>query len=96
MASNRQYLVIYDISDSKRLRKIDHIVSGYGYRLQYSVFLCSLSDTAKSKLRNQICSVINNSKDQCCIIDLGVSENIQTSFLVMGRPLIKIPQITFL
>ena len=59
MAVRRQYLVIYDIADPKRLRRMDRLISGYGYRIQYSVFLCSLSRTMKAELENEIRQVIH-------------------------------------
>ena len=37
------YLVAYDISDPKRLRKVATVCEDFGYRKQYSVFLCRLS-----------------------------------------------------
>lgn len=96
MAARRQYLVMYDISDSKRLRRMDRLISGYGYRIQYSIFLCSLSGTMKAQLTNEIRQIINSIEDQCCLIDLGKQDNPADLFIVLGRPLIKIPKITFL
>ena len=34
------YLVAYDICDPKRLRKVAHTCEDFGFRRQYSVFLC--------------------------------------------------------
>lgn len=96
MAARRQILVMYDISDPKRLRRMDRLISGYGYRIQYSVFLCSLSGTLKAELEDEIRRILHWKKDQCCLIDLGDVEDPLTLFLVFGRPLIKIPKITFL
>jgi CRISPR-associated protein Cas2 len=36
--SRLRYLVSYDISDPKRLRKVARSLEGFGVRLQYSVF----------------------------------------------------------
>ena len=36
------HLVAYDISDSKRLRRISRICLDYGIRVEYSVFECDL------------------------------------------------------
>ena len=96
MAARRQYLVMYDVSDPKRLRRMDRLISGYGYRIQYSVFLCSLSGTLKAELENEIRQIIHWKADQCCLIDLGELSDPLDSFLVLGHPLIKIPKITFL
>ena len=82
------FVVIYDIADPKRLRRMDRLISGYGYRIQYSVILCSLSRTMKAELENEI--------RQCCLIDLGELDDPADLFVVLGKPLMKIPKITFL
>ena len=93
MAVRRQYLVIYDIADPKRLRRMDRLISGYGYRIQYSVFLCSLSRTMKAELENEIRQVIHFYEDQCCLIDLGELDDPADLFVVLGKPLMKIPNL---
>ena len=39
------YLVCYDISDPKRLRKVAQTCEDFGVRRQFSVFLCRLTAT---------------------------------------------------
>ena len=38
------YIVVYDISNPKRLRKISSLLKRYGRRVQKSVFECSISE----------------------------------------------------
>ena len=45
LMSRRRYLVAYDIRDDRRLRSIAVCTEGYGNAIQYSVFVCDLSDT---------------------------------------------------
>ena len=47
------YLVAYDISDAKRLRKVAQACEDFGFRRQYSVFLCRLNgrDLVRLKAR---------------------------------------------
>lgn len=45
------WIVSYDISDPKRLRKVARACEDYGVRKQLSVFLCRLSATDFVKLR---------------------------------------------
>jgi CRISPR-associated protein Cas2 len=45
--ARRRYLVAYDIRDDRRLRSIAGCMEGYGTRIQYSVFVCDLSDREK-------------------------------------------------
>ena len=42
------YVVTYDISDPKRLRKVYKMMLGYGEHLQLSVFQCELNLVSSS------------------------------------------------
>ena len=64
------YLVAYDISDPKRLRKVAHCCEDYGYRRQLSVFLCRLSATDFVKLRTRLYDLIDRAADQVLFIPL--------------------------
>lgn len=72
--NRRRYLVAYDISDEYRLRKVHGVVKGYGYGLQYSLFLCDLSDVEKLMLKSALGPVIHHAEDRVAIIDLGDSQ----------------------
>lgn len=37
-------LICYDVRDEKRLRATSKLLSGYGERVQYSIFRCWLTD----------------------------------------------------
>ena len=52
--SRIRYLVSYDISDPKRLRKVARSLEGFGVRLQYSVFECPLDDLRLAKLKAEL------------------------------------------
>ena len=64
------YLVCYDISDPKRLRKVATVCEDFGYRRQYSVFLCRLSPTDMVRLRNRLYDLIDLKADQVLFIPL--------------------------
>ncbi|HWB87252.1 MAG TPA: CRISPR-associated endonuclease Cas2 [Bryobacteraceae bacterium] len=68
------YLVCYDISDDKRLRKVFQIMRGYGDHLQYSVFECQLTQTDLIKLRGELGTVIDRREDQVLFVNLGPAE----------------------
>jgi CRISPR-associated protein Cas2 len=68
------YLVSYDISDPKRLKKVHKTMTGYGQHLQYSVFRCELSPTDRVRLKSVLCDLINNKEDQVLFIDLGPAD----------------------
>ena len=61
--SRRRYLVAYDIRDDRRLRAVANCTEGYGDRIQFSVFVCDLSDTEKFAMRADLESRMNQSED---------------------------------
>jgi CRISPR-associated protein Cas2 len=64
------YIVSYDISDPKRLRKVATACEDYGVRKQYSVFLCRLSATDFVRLRGRLYDLVNLEQDQVLFIPL--------------------------
>ncbi|MDQ2844284.1 MAG: CRISPR-associated endonuclease Cas2 [Acidobacteriota bacterium] len=70
----KSYLVCYDISDDKRLRRVFKIMRGYGDHLQYSVFECQLNATDLVKMRAELAAAIHHDKDQVLFVDLGPAE----------------------
>lgn len=64
------YLVCYDISDPKRLRKVATCCEDFGVRKQLSVFLCRLSATEFVKLRVRLYDLIDLQEDQVLFIPL--------------------------
>ena len=68
------YLVCYDISDDKRLRKVFQLMRRYGDHLQYSVFECQLTPTDLVRLRAELADIIHHDEDQVLFVDLGPSE----------------------
>lgn len=78
------YLVAYDISDPKRLRKVAQTCEDFGYRKQLSVFLCRLSATDFVRLRSRLYDLIHLEQDQVLFIPLcGKCVNAIES---LGRP----------
>jgi CRISPR-associated protein Cas2 len=69
--ARRRYLVAYDIRDDRRLRSIAGCVEGYGTRIQYSVFVCDLSDQEKVLMRRDIEALMKTTEDSVMMIDLG-------------------------
>jgi CRISPR-associated protein Cas2 len=78
------YLVCYDISDPRRLRKVARTCEDFGYRKQLSVFLCRLSATDFVRLRNRLYDIVNLQEDQVLFIPLcGKCVN---AIEAIGRP----------
>lgn len=53
----RWYLVVYDIRDPVRWRKVYRIMKGCGERVQLSVFRCLLDDRDRERLRHELAGV---------------------------------------
>ena len=68
------YLVCYDISDDKRLRKVFQAMRGYGDHLQYSVFECQFTEMDLVKCRAELGQIIHHNEDQVLFVCLGPSE----------------------
>lgn len=64
------FLVCYDISDPKRLRKVAMACEDYGLRKQLSVFLCRISATDMVRLRTRLYDLIKLDEDQILIIPM--------------------------
>jgi CRISPR-associated protein Cas2 len=64
------FLVAYDICDPKRLRKVAHTCEDFGFRRQYSVFLCRLSAHDLVRLKNKLYDIIDLEEDQVLFIPL--------------------------
>ena len=80
----RRYLVAYDIREDRRLRSVAGCVEGYGERIQYSVFICDLSDEEAVTMRGDIEVRIKHSEDSVMIIDLGRAGD-ASRFLFLGH-----------
>ncbi|HWR52527.1 MAG TPA: CRISPR-associated endonuclease Cas2 [Bryobacteraceae bacterium] len=68
------YLVCYDISDDKRLRKVFTTMRGFGGHLQYSVFECQFTPMDLVRCRTELAKLINQNEDQVLFVNLGPSE----------------------
>jgi CRISPR-associated protein Cas2 len=82
--ARRRHLVAYDIRDERRLRSVAGCMERYGDRIQYSVFVCDLSDRELVLLRTDIEGIIRSSVDSVMIIDLGPIDA-TSRFTFIGR-----------
>lgn len=67
----RVYLVCYDISDPKRLRKMHKLMRGYGDPLQFSIFWCELTRQEKVLMLERVHRTFHAQQDRVMIVDLG-------------------------
>ncbi len=84
----RCYLVCYDISDPKRLRRVHKVMKGYGEPWQFSIFFCVLKDIDRVRLQSDLEEQMDLKKDQAMIVDMGADEDsARDGTLVIGAPL---------
>lgn len=83
----RNYVVTYDIADDKRRTAVFKGMHGYGDHVQYSVFLCEMSDTEVVQLKSWLRRSIQHDEDQVLIVDLGrASRAVEAGIDVVGKP----------
>lgn len=82
--ARRRYLVAYDIREDRRLRNVAGCMEGYGARIQYSVFVCDLSEQEAILMRGDLELRMKSSEDSVMIIDLGRAGD-STRFLFLGH-----------
>ena len=81
------YLICYDISDEKRLRRVFKICKDYGSHLQYSVFESDLSQMEKTELEQKLSAEINAREDQVLFVELGPATGRgERAIIALGRP----------
>jgi len=67
----KTYLVLYDICDDKRLRKVHKTMRDFGDHLQYSIFECQLTSIDLARCRHTLAEIIKHDEDQVLFVDLG-------------------------
>lgn len=79
----RSFLVCYDIRNPKRLNKVYTTMRGYGEHIQYSVFLCELTEVLHNQLQEELTQLIDWKEDQILFIPLQHRIHFET----LGCPL---------
>jgi CRISPR-associated protein Cas2 len=92
-----RYLVSYDISSPRRLRKVAKTCEAFGSRLQFSVFECPLDSKRLQQLRAALDAIIHHEEDQILFISLGPSANDASLCIdAMGVPYVQRSRITII
>lgn len=79
------YLVAYDISNTRRWRRVFRILHGFGESLQLSIFQCRLSRSRRAELELRLREVIKLGDDHLIIIDIGPAINAKLRITSIGR-----------
>jgi len=79
------YIVVYDIGDPKRWRRVFRLMNGYGDWVQLSVFQCRLSRQRHAELIALLDGIIHNGEDHLVLLDLGPAEDIVPRVVSLGK-----------
>ncbi|MFN3533314.1 MAG: CRISPR-associated endonuclease Cas2 [Candidatus Brocadia sp.] len=79
MKSN--YIVCYDVTDEKRLRKVFKTLTGIGTHVQYSVFFCKLTWQELTELKKRLNEIIDGNEDDIRIYPLPA----HIKFVALGQ-----------
>ena len=85
MSDEHSYIVTYDISDSKRWRRVFKTMHGFGDWLQLSVFQCRLSRRRRAELETQLRELIKAGEDHVLVIDIGPAEKTDIVVMSIGK-----------
>jgi CRISPR-associated protein Cas2 len=67
----RRILIAYDITDDSRRARLARLLSEYGDRVQYSVFVVDATPGKLVRLRVQVRKTVDHSCDSLLFCDLG-------------------------
>ena len=85
MSGERTYIVTYDISDSKRWRRVFKTMHGFGEWLQLSVFQCRLSRRRHAELETRLRELIKAGEDHVMVIDIGPADKTNIAVMSIGK-----------
>ena len=85
MATERLYIVAYDISEPKRWRHVFKAMKGYGHWLQLSVFQCRLTARRRAEMAARLEALIAVAEDHVLIVDLGPADRVDPLVESLGK-----------
>lgn len=85
------YLVVYDIADVRRLRRIAGAMEHYGIRVQKSVFECELDTSLLSAMQQEVSRQLDPLHDSVRIYPLQSGSRSKQMIIGIGE-ITRIPQ----
>ena len=85
MATERLYIVAYDISQPKRWRRVFKTMKGYGHWVQLSVFQCRLTARRRAEMAARLDGLIAPAEDHVLIVDLGPADQVDPHVESLGK-----------
>jgi CRISPR-associated protein Cas2 len=80
------FMVVYDVRNPKRWRRLYKLMQGYGEWVQLSVFQCLLSPLRRAQLLTQLEELIDALEDHVLLLDLGPANRERPHVTSLGRP----------
>lgn len=82
----RRLLVAYDVADDRRRDAIARLLSSYGDRVQFSVFIVDARPARLVRIRDQLAGLIDKDQDSLLFCDLGpLGAGAHRRYDVVGR-----------
>lgn len=72
--ARRRYVVTYDVGEDRRRDRVFQILLNHGDHLQFSVFLCDLTERELIGMKGELRKALHEKEDQVLVIDLGPAE----------------------
>lgn len=85
MNDEHLYVVVYDIGDARRWRRVFRLMNGYGEWVQLSVFQCRLSRRRHAELIALLDGIILDGADHVVILDMGPAEGVRPRAVSLGK-----------
>ena len=85
MSDERTYIVTYDISDTRRWRRVYKTMTGFGEWLQLSVFQCRLSRRRRAELETRLRELVKSGEDHVLLIDIGPADRMSLAIESIGK-----------
>jgi CRISPR-associated protein Cas2 len=90
VSDERLFIITYDITDSRRWRRVFKTMHGYGEWIQLSVFQCRLSRRRRAELETRLRELVKTGEDHVLLIDVGPAGKIELAIESIGKTFSKI------
>lgn len=81
-----RYVVSYDIASDRTRRKLAKLLEGYGVRIQYSVFECSLDEKRFKKMYVEIFQLLEEDHEGSVRL-YALCKNCENKIVTIGKPM---------
>jgi CRISPR-associated protein Cas2 len=90
VSDERLFIVTYDISNSRRWRRVFKTMQGYGEWIQLSVFQCRLSRRRRAELETRLRELVKVGEDHVLLIDVGPADRTEVAVESIGKTFWKV------